>query len=458
MKVNKMESTPMPKLMITMSIPAIVSMLIQALYNIVDSIFVSKIGESALTAVSLAFPIQMIIIALCVGTGAGISSTISRKLGEKENDFANKAANHGIIITIIYSIIMFIVGLLFIKYIVNIFTDNTELQDLTTQYISIILMFSFGRFIAQAGQSTLQATGDTIHPMETMIAGAILNIILDPILIFGWFGLPALGVRGAAIATVIAQIFSMVCITLILFRKKHHVEINLKNFKFDKKVTKEIYKVGLPAIVMQAIGSFMISGLNLILIGFSSTAVAVLGVYYKLQSFVFMPVFGLCQGFMPIIGYNYGAKNKKRMIESYKIAIFIALCFMIAGTIVFKLFPRNLMSLFNSSPEMTEIGISALTKISWCFPLAALGIISSTAFQAMGHGVNSLISSVIRQLVLLLPCAYILSKFIEIDGVWYSFIISELISISIILPWLYFTFKKEFKKFNIQDDDKKLSA
>ncbi len=448
----------MPKLMITMSIPAIVSMLIQALYNVVDSIFVSRISENALTAVSLAYPIQMVIIALCVGTGAGISSTISRKLGEKENDFASKTANHGLIITVIYSIIMFLAGLFFIKYVVNIFTDNAELQDLTLQYISIILIFSFGRFIAQAGQSTLQATGDTIHPMEAMIAGAVLNIILDPILIFGYFGLPALGVKGAAIATVIAQIFSMIFITLILFRKKHQVEINLKNFKFDKKVTKEIYKVGLPAIVMQAIGSFMISGLNLILIGFSSTAVAVLGVYFKLQSFVFMPVFGLCQGFMPIIGYNYGAKNKERMLESYKIATYIALFFMIAGTIIFKLFPRNLMILFNSSPEMADIGVSALSKISWCFPLAALGIISSTAFQSMGYGMNSLISSIIRQLVILLPCAYILSKFIQIDGVWYSFIISELISISVILPWLIVTFKREFNKWNIQDNDKKLSA
>lgn len=449
MKTNKMENTPIPKLIMQMSIPTILSMIIQALYNVVDSIFVSRLGEEALTAVSLAFPIQMLVIALCVGTGIGICSIISRKLGEKDQDFANSAASHGIIIFMIYSIIMFIIGLFLIKYIIAMFTKDIILQNLTTQYISIILMFSFGRFIAQAGQSTLQATGDTIHPMKAMIAGALLNIILDPILIFGLFGFPALGIRGAAIATVIAQIVSMTFIITILVKKDHYIKIDLKGFKFNKDVIKQIYIVGIPSIVMQALGSFMIAGLNLILIGFSSTAVAVLGVYFKVQSFVFMPVFGLCQGFMPIMGYNYGARKRERVIETFKVTVMIALCFMIIGTIIFKTFPDKIMYMFNSSTEMTSLGVQALSIISWGFPLAAIGIISSSAFQSMGRGVNSLLASFIRQIIVLLPCAYILSKYIGENGVWYSFIISESVVICVMLPMLYVVMKKEFKSWEL---------
>jgi putative MATE family efflux protein len=444
-KLNKMETMPVKKLVLSMSIPAIISMVIQALYNVVDSIYVSRIGEDALTAVSLAFPLQLVIIALAMGTSAGITSLISRRLGEHDNPSATRAANHGFVINIVYSIAVLIFGLFFARNTVSVFTDDANLINLTTQYISIVMVFSFGRFIAQAGMSTLQATGDMMHPMKAMLVGAISNIILDPIFIFGYFGVPAMGIRGAAIATVTGQILSFIYIVLVIRNGRHAVEIDLMRFKPDRKILKDIYVVALPAIIMQSLGSVMVSGLNLILIGFSSTAVAVLGVYYKLQSLIIMPVFGLTQGYMPIMGYNYGAKNKDRMVESLKVTVKFAFMIMVIGTAVMNLFPKQLLSLFDASPEMVRVGTMALKRMSICLPMAAVGITFSITFQSLGKGYISLIASFARQMVFLLPFAWLLAKFGGLDYVWYAFIMAEVLSIMIIGPWLITDLRKIFK-------------
>ena len=452
-KLNKMETMPIRKLVLSMSIPAIISMMIQALYNIVDSIYVSRIGEDALTSVSLAFPLQLVIIALAMGTSAGITSLISRRLGEHNNHSATRVANHGFVINIVYSILLFIFGLFFAENVLSVFTDDANLISLTTQYISIVMVFSFGRFIAQAAMSTLQATGDMMHPMKAMLIGAISNIILDPIFIFGLFGIPAMGIRGAAIATVSGQILSFIYIGLVIRNGNHAVEIDLKHFKPDRKILKEIYVVALPAIIMQSLGSVMVSGLNLILITFSSTAVAVLGVYYKLQSLIIMPVFGLTQGYMPIMGYNYGAKNKDRMIESLKVTVRLAFLIMIVGTITMNCFPKQLLSMFDASPEMVDIGTLALKRMSLCLPMAAIGISFSITFQALGKGYISLISSFARQMVFILPFAWLLAKLGGLDYVWYAFIIAEVLSLMIIGPWLIIDLRKIFKRWEIEKDE-----
>lgn len=446
-KQNKMATESVSKLVIKMSLPPIVSMFIQSMYNVVDSIFVSRISMDALTSVSLAFPLQMIMVALFVGTGAGISSLISRRLGERHYEAASSAAKHGLIINIIYSILIAIIGIFFVKSFVSVFTTDPNLQNLTTQYLRIILIFSFGNFITQAGISILQSTGNTFIPMITQLVGAITNIILDPILIFGWFGLPAMGVRGAALATVIGQFASFVLTMKVLFKNESSLNLSFKNFTINYKTIKDIFIVGLPAIVMQSLASLMISGLNIILISFSSAAVAVLGIYFKLQSFIFMPIFGLAQGFRPIIGYNFGAKNKSRVLEAFKTAIIISVSIMLIGTFIFQVFPKQLLLLFDSNDEMMVIGTSALKIISLTFVAAAVGITISTTFQAFGKGMLSLAISFTRQIVLLLPAAYILSKFWGLNAIWYSFVISEIISVAIAIPSLYIYLEGIFKKW-----------
>lgn len=450
-KHHKMATESVPKLVITMSLPPIVSMFIQSMYNVVDSIFVSKISMEALTAVSLAFPLHMIMVALFVGTGAGISSLISRRLGEGNYEAASKAANHGFMINIVYSILIAIIGIFFVDNFVATFTNDIVLQELTTQYLRILLIVSFGNFITQAGISILQSTGNTFIPMMTQLVGAITNIILDPILIFGYFGMSAMGVRGAALATVIGQLASFVLTMKVLFKDNNNLNITLKGFTLDYKTLKDIFIVGLPAIIMQSLASIMVSGLNIILIAYSSAAVAVLGIYFKLQSFIFMPIFGLCQGFRPIMGYNFGAKNKNRVIEIFKTAIIISTGIMIVGTFIFQFFPKQLLMLFDSNDEMMSIGIKALKTISYTFVLAAIGITISTTFQAFGKGIISLIISFTRQIIVLLPSAFILSKLGGLNAIWYSFLISEIISVLIAIPSLYIYLRATFKSWGVNN-------
>jgi len=433
---NKMGTMPVFKLIVSMSLPAMLSMMVQALYNVVDSFFVAKISENALTAVSLAFPIQTLLIAVGVGTAVGINSLVSRRLGEKRQDEADSAATHGILLGVFNWILFAVIGIFFSRLFFQSFTQNQEVITMGTQYMSIVCIVSFGVFIEINIEKTLQATGNMIYPMVSQLIGAVTNIILDPIFIFGLFGVPKMGVAGAAIATVIGQVFAMLFLIFIIVKKDHDIKIDFNNFKFDWGIAKNIYSVGFPSIIMQSIGSAMVVGMNAILIGFTETAVALFGVYFKLQSFVFMPVFGLTQGIMPIIGYNYGARKRTRLLSAIKIGLVIAIGIMAFGTVMFWTIPGRLLSIFNASQTMLKIGVPALQIISICFVPAALGIMFSTVFQSVGNGFSSLIVSVLRQLVVLLPAAYLLSK-IGLTPVWYAFPIAEIASLtaSIVIFW-----------------------
>lgn len=432
-QANKMGTMPIPKLLFSMALPAIIAMMVQALYNIVDSIFVSRLGEEALTAISLAFPIQLIIIAFFVGLGIGINSLVSRKLGEGRPEEATNAAEHGLMIAGILYVIIAILAFVIPRRFFASFTDNVLVVEYGVQYTTIVMLFAFGRIFAQAGISTMQGTGEMVKPMKAMMIGAVGNMILDPILIFGWFGLPALGIRGAAIATVMAQILSMFYVFHAIFKQKVSLHLDMKSFHYDASMIRQIVVVGLPAAIMQALGSVMLTGLNLILASFSDSAVAVLGVYYKLQSFIFMPIFGLGQGTLPIVGFNYGAKNRGRLMEAIRVAVIAAVSFMILGTVIFQLLPDTLLRLFNASPAMMDIGVHAFRTISWIFPMAGLSIVLSTSFQAMGKAHLSMVVSFIRQLVVLLPAAYFLGRVFGLDAVWYAFVLSEVIGVSTVL-------------------------
>ncbi|MBE7037574.1 MAG: MATE family efflux transporter [Ruminococcaceae bacterium] len=433
MAENKMGTMPVTKLILSMSLPAIFSMLIQSLYNIVDSIFVSALGEDALTAVSLAYPMQMLIVAFAVGTGVGVNSLIARRLGEKRQEEANHAAVHGIVLSIITWVIFALIGIFFTKpFILGMASGNNDVsQNIINwgiDYMSVVMIFSFGAFICVSFEKSIQATGNMFYPMIFQLLGAIINIILDPIFIFGYFGVPAFGVKGAAIATVLGQILSMVYAVYVVCKKDFAVKFNLKGFKFRLKTVKDIYAVGIPSIVMQSIASVLITFLNKILILLTPTAVTVLGVYFKLQSFVFMPVFGLTQGVMPIMGYNFGAKNKARLKETVKKGVIFAFSIMAAGTLLFMIIPKQLLMIFNASKDMLKIGIPALRTISINFMPAAIGIMFGTFFQAIGKGVYSLIISFLRQIIILLPAAKILS-YLGVTYVWYAFPIAESVAL-----------------------------
>lgn len=427
-KQNKMGIAPIPKLIVSMSLPAMFSMLVQALYNIIDSMFVAQLGESALTSVSLAFPVQTLMIAVAVGTGIGINSLVSRRLGERRREEASRAATHGLLLAIFSSLVFALLGLTLTQIFFQAFTDNQTVLQMGCDYTYVVTIFSFGMMIEIGLEKTLQATGNMIYPMLFQLSGAVINIILDPIFIFGKFGVPALGVRGAAVATVIGQIASMVFAVVVIIVKKHEVHISFRNFKFKWRTVKEIYAVGFPSIIMQSIMAFLVTMLNTILISFSEAAVSVLGVYYKLQSFVFMPVFGLTHGVLPIIGYNYGAGNKKRLLSALRLGTLIAACIMTVGTVLFLAIPDKLLMIFNASPQMLEIGVPALRIISICFIPAAVDILFSTFFQGVGMGFKSLIVSIMRQLVVILPAAYLLSK-IGLGYTWYAFPIAEVVSL-----------------------------
>lgn len=444
---NKMGYAPMFPLIISMSLPAIFSMTVQALYNVVDSIFVSHYSENGMVALTLAMPLQMFIISLGVGTGIGINSVISRRLGEKNFKEANSAASHGIFLAILNWLFIAILGILITKPFLMAYDDDPEIIMMGCQYLYTITIFSFGVFIQINCEKILQATGNMIYPMIFALIGTVTNIILDPILIFGLFGFPELGVLGAGIATVIGQCTSMLFCLYVVFGKKHEVKITFKGFRPDMKVIKKIYQVGFPSIVMQSIGSVMLMGMNAILAGFSSTAVAVLGIYFRLQSFVFMPVFGLTQGLMPIMGYNYGARKKARLLSVIKIGAGIAIFFMTVGMIIFNLIPETLLLIFDASEDLMGMGVVALKTISYGFILAAVGITLSTLFQAVGKGFYSLLASALRQLFVILPVAYLLAS-LGVDYVWWSFPIAEVVATFII----FVMFKRVYDK-QIRDMD-----
>lgn len=432
---DKMGSTPMLRLILTMSLPTMFSMIIQAMYNIVDSIFVSSLGQDALTALSLAYPLQLMTISVAVGTGVGINSFISRKLGEKNQQLADNGAANGIFVSIISWLVFLLIGIFLTEPFFALFNPTPGVMKYGVDYTSIILIFSIGVMVEIAIEKLLQATGNMIFPMIFQLIGAVTNIILDPLFIFGIGPFPKMEVAGAAVATVIGQILSMTAAILVLIFKKHAVHVSLKSFKPNLKIIKDIYAVGFPSIIMQSISSVLVVGLNAILMGFSEAAVSVHGVYYKMQSFVFMPVFGLNQGLMPIMGYNFGAKNKDRLHSAIRYGCIIAACIMLCGTIIFWIFPEQIFALFNANDDIMNMGIKAMRFISLCFLPAAIDIIFSTTFQAVGKGFSSMILSILRQLVFILPAALVLSNF-GVDAVWFAYPIAE-VGALIVAVFLY---------------------
>ena len=436
-KENKMGVMPVNKLLMNMSLPMMISMLVQALYNVVDSIFVSRIDENALTAVSMAFPIQSLMIALGAGTGVGVNALLSRSLGEKDYDRVNKAAGNGIFLSGINYLVFLLVAILVTTPFYLSQTKDAQILSYGQQYLTIICCCSFGMYGQFIFERLLQSTGRTFYTMITQSIGAIINIILDPIFIFGYFGVPKMGVAGAAIATVIGQIVAGTIALVINIKKNDEIQLRLKGFRPDGKIIARIYEVGIPSIIMQAIGSVMTYGMNRILIVFSSTAVAVFGVYFKLQSFIFMPVFGLNNGMVPIIAYNYGAGKKDRLIKTLKLSIIYAVGLMLLGVIIFQLFPAPLFALFDASETMLAIGIPALRIISLSFIFAGFCIVCGSLFQALGNGVYSMVVSIARQLLVLLPVAYLLSLSGKVEAVWWAFPIAEIASLSLTVFFMF---------------------
>ncbi len=428
---NKMGSMPINRLLVSMSLPMIASMLVQALYNIVDSIFVAQISENALTAVSLAFPVQSLLIAVSSGTCVGINALLSRSLGERRQDEANLAAANGVFLAVISCAVFALFGLFGSRIFFASQTVTPEVIEFGAQYLTICLICSFGIFGEMTFERLMQSTGRTFYSMITQGTGAIINIILDPIMIFGLFGFPRLGIRGAAIATVTGQIIAMLLAVYLNHTKNPDIRLSLRGFKPNKRVIGLIYTVGVPSIVMQSITSVMTFGMNRILIMFSETAVSVLGVYFKLQSFIFMPVFGLNNGLIPIVAYNYGAASRKRIMDTIKLGVAIAVGIMLCGLIIFQAFTPQLLGMFNASPHMLEVGVPALRIISLSFLFAGYCIIIGSVFQALGNGVYSLIVSVARQLLCILPLAWFFANTWGLHAVWYSFALAELMSLTL---------------------------
>ena len=439
---NKMGVMPVGKLLVSMSVPMMLSMLVQALYNIVDSIFVARISEDALTAVSLAFPMQTLMVALAGGTGVGVNALLSKSLGGKEFKQANDAARNGIFLAAISYLFFLIVGLFLVKPFYIAQTDDAEILTYGVEYLTIVCCLSFGFFAQFIFERLLQSTGKTVYTMITQMTGAIINIILDPILIFGLFGFPRMEAAGAAIATVIGQIAAGTLACIFNITKNHEIDINLKGFRPSKQIIGVIYKVGVPSIIMQSIGSVMTFCMNQILIAFTSTATAVFGVYFKLQSFIFLPVFGLNNGMVPILAYNYGARRKDRMMKTYKLSLVIAISIMLIGSIVFLTIPDMLFLLFDASEHMLSMGIPALRIICLSFPVAAYCIVTGSLFQALGNAVYSMINSICRQLLVLLPVAYLLAQLGNVNYVWWSFPIAEIGSATLTTIFLI-KFKKQ---------------
>lgn len=441
-KSARMGREPILKLLIKLSVPAIIGMIVQALYNIVDSIYVGRLSTDALSALSISFPVQMFLIAIGVGTGVGTSSLISRLLGRDEKCRANNVAEHVFFIAIFYGIIGALIGIFFSENIIRIFTDDPVLIDLGYQYINIILTGSIAIFIPAIFNYILRGEGNTFLPMLTMIIGAVLNMIIDPFLIFGLGPFPQLGVAGAAYATVFSRIIGGIFIIFILFSDKNELTLRLEDFEFDFQIIKEIYNVGIPAMANRLLFSASIVFINLILGAFSSTAIAVMGLIFRMQSFFLMMVFGLTQGYLPLVGYNYGHNNPERMKKTILIGGTTALAFGTFGFIVFQLFPGAIIRLFNSDPELLSIGVGALKRVSLSYFFMVLNIIGVATFQAVGRGMPSFAITFLRQAILLVPGMYILGEIFGLNATWFAFPMAESISFVILAVWLTYVIKK----------------
>lgn len=441
---NKMGVMPVGRLLLIMSVPMMISMLVQALYNVVDSYFVAKLSQDALNAVSLAFPIQNVIIGVAVGTGVGVNALLSRNLGEKDFEGANRAAGNGLLLAVLSSLAAVAVGLTLPRPFFEIQTDIPGIVEQGTQYLTICCTLSMGVMLGVMFERLLQSTGKTVYTMISQTVGAVINIVMDPIFIFGnglvWEGENplarfcsaygvGLGVAGAAVATVAGQIAGAVLGLIFNLAVNKEISFRFKYLRPRARAVKQIYAVGVPSMVMNCIGSVMVFGLNQILISFTDTATAVFGIYFKLQSFIFMPVFGLNNGLVPIIAYNYGARKRKRIIDTRRLAWIVATVIMVVGLTVAELFPTWLLGLFEASEEMLSIGVPALRIICISFLFAGFGVISSSVYQALGHGVLGMLVSIVRQIVVLLPAAFLLSLTGKLELVWFAFPIAELFSV-----------------------------
>lgn len=442
LRENKMGTMPENKLLLSMAVPMMISMLVQALYNIVDSIFVSRICEDALTAVSMAFPWQNIVIAIAVGFGVGINALLSRALGQKNDERVNQVAVNGLLLAGLSYLLVLVAGLIGIRAYMRTQTDIETIVNYGITYLNICILCSFGVFVEITFERFLQATGRTIYSMITQLTGAITNIILDPILIFGLLGFPKLGIAGAAWATVIGQCVGAVVAVMLNHFKNPEVHLRLRHIRPNGRLMGEITAISIPSIIMSCISSLTCFVMNMILIAYSSTAVAVFGVYFKLQSFVFMPVFGLNNGMVPIIAYNYGAQKPERIHKTIRLGMVYAVAIMVVGLLVFQLIPKELLRMFDASDAMLEIGAPALRIMSLAFVFAGIGIVSGSSCQAFGYSVYSMLISIARQIVVLIPAAYLLSLTGVLRSIWFAFPIAEIFSLILSLFFLRTTLKK----------------
>ena len=428
---NKMGTWPIGKLLVNMALPLVISMLVQALYNVVDTVYVSRISESAVTALGLAFPIQNLLIGCATGVGVGVNSLLSKSLGEQNYERANRTAGNGFMLSVLFFLGFLIFGIFFARPFFATQTSVTETLEGGSTYLTIVTIGSIGIFIEILFERLLQASGNAFQSMITQATGAITNIILDPILIFGWFGLPAMGIAGAALATVIGQwIAAILAMGLNLKYNKELKTLNRSHAKPDGYVIRSIMNVGIPSIIMVGIGSINNFGINQILQSFSETATGVFSIYFKLQSFFFMPLFGINNAVISIVAFNYGARNPDRMLKTLKLSVAAGLTIMLVGLAAFQLVPELMLSLFDPSPEFMSMAVRALRTISWCFPVAAVCIILGSTFQALGTGIYSTIVSLCRQLIVLLPAAWLLSKTGVVNNVWWAWPIAETMGLS----------------------------
>lgn len=450
---NKMGVMPVNRLLVSMAAPMMISMLVQALYNVVDTMFVSSLGKDALTALSLAFSVQNLMIAVAVGTGVGVNALLSKSLGEKNFDRADKAAENGVFLAFASYIVFLIIGLFFSRPYFSMYGASQAVVEYGTDYLSVCCILSFGLFGQIIFERLLQSVGKTMLSMITQLVGAILNIILDPIFIYGLFGFPKLGVTGAALATVLGQIVALGVAIFLNRRYNHEIHPHFRGFRPDGAVIRRIYAVGIPSVVMGSIGSVMTVGINQIvrLCGsVADTAQAVFGLYFKLQSFVFMPVFGLNNGMVPILAYNFGARKRERMVKTIKLSVIYATVMMVIGFALFQLMPETLLRIFDTGAEdmadLVAVGVPALRRISFSFLFAGFSIVILSVFQALGHGFLSLTVSAMRQLCVLLPAAFLLAFFTRsVEAVWLSFPIAEILSVTLSAMFLVHVYRKEIR-------------
>ncbi len=447
LRTNKMETAPVNKLLLSLSLPIMFSMMIQALYNVIDSIFIARFSEKALSAVSLTFPMQTLMIALGVGTCVGVNAHLARTLGQKNIEKARAITQHGVLLAIFSYLISLFIGLFFTHKFFTIQTTDVEIVTYGVEYMSICLVFSVFMFGQLLFEKILQANGRAFLSMVSQIIGALVNVILDPILIFGLAGFPVLGAKGAAIATVIGQVAGFASAFVLNQHFNKELKFSFAKFHFSMDIIKQIYKIGLPAIIMQSIGSVTNFLLNGILLTFSTTATATFGIYYKLQNFIFMPVYGLTSGVLPIMSYNLGAKQKERVMGTLRYGMLYMAIIMLTGTVIFQIAPEQLLRLFGASKEMSAIGIPALRIISSYFVFEGFCLITQTSFQSFGRGMTSLICSLTRQIIVLIPIAYVLSLGGKLNHVWFAYPITGVVSLVVcLLLW------KDVYKKNIIDN------